>query len=157
MSRDHIYRLDLTWSGSAAGPTSSYQSYSREYVIRIAGKAPLKGSADVLFRGDASLHNPEELLLATLSSCHMLSFLAEASRSGVLVQAYEVTAEGTMSFEQDGGQFTRVVLHPRVVLAAGTHPGLFRELHDRAHENCFIARSVNFPVEHVAVFETTGD
>ena len=148
MSREHRYQLALTWTGADRGPTSSYQSYSREYLVEIDGKPSLRGSADPLFRGDASLHNPEDWLLAALSSCHMLSFLAEAARAGLRVTAYTDAAEGTMTFEGGGGQFTRVLLRPRVTVPAGSDPALVDRLHGIAHANCFIARSVNFPVEH---------
>jgi organic hydroperoxide reductase OsmC/OhrA len=153
MTREHHYRLDLTWAGAEHGPTSSYQTYSREYLVSIEGKPPLKGSADPLFRGDSSLHNPEDLLVAALASCHMLSFLAVASRAGVSVLAYTDAAEGTMKFEAGQGQFSAVALHPRVVVAAGTDVTQVHRLHEQAHESCFIARSVNFPVTHEAIVE----
>jgi organic hydroperoxide reductase OsmC/OhrA len=156
MSREHHYRLDLTWTGADRGPTSSYQDYSREYRVVIEGKPPLRGSADPLFRGDASLHNPEDMLVAALASCHMLSFLALAARAGVSVLAYDDGAKGTMTFEGGHGQFSGVALHPRVVVAAGTDPDLVHRLHEQAHEACFIARSVNFPVTHEPSIEFPG-
>jgi organic hydroperoxide reductase OsmC/OhrA len=148
MAREHRYQLALTWTGAERGPTSSYQSYSREYLVEFEGKPPLRGSSDPLFRGDASLHNPEDWLVAALSGCHMLSFLAEAARAGLRVEAYTDAAEGTMVFEGGGGRFTRVLLRPRVTVPTGSDPELVHRLHDNAHASCFIARSVNFPVEH---------
>ena len=156
MTREHRYNLDLEWTGSGRGPTSSYPNYSREYVVSIAGKPPLRGSADPTFRGDASLHNPEDWLVAALVSCHMLSFLALAARAGLSVLAYTDAAEGTMTFEGGHGQFSRVALHPRVVVAVGSDTGLAHRLHHQAHEACFIARSVNFPVTHEATVEVAG-
>jgi organic hydroperoxide reductase OsmC/OhrA len=153
MTREHHYRLDLAWVGAEHGPTSSYQSYSREYLITIEGKPTLRGSADPVFRGDASLHNPEDLLVAALASCHMLSFLALASRAGLSILTYTDAAEGTMTFEAGQGQFSAVALHPCVVVAAGTDTNVVRRLHEEAHEACFIARSVNFPVTHEAIVE----
>ena len=153
MAREHRYRLDLSWTGAGRGSTTSYQAYSREYLIRIEGKPPLMGSADPLFRGDPALPNPEELLIAALSSCHMLSFLAEASRAGLPVLGYDDSTEGLMVFDGGGGQFRSVTLHPRVILPAGSDPELVGKLHERAHQNCFIARSVNFPVDHLATIE----
>lgn len=150
-AREHYYRLDLEWTGSARGPTATYQSYSREYTVRIDGKAPLQGSADPAFRGDPALLNPEDLLVAALASCHMLSFLAVAVRAGVVVIHYRDEAEGLMTLEAGHYQFTRVMLRPRVVVAAGTDPALVDRLHHQAHESCFIARSVNFPVEHEGI------
>ena len=152
-AREHHYRLDLDWTGAAQGPTNSYQSYSREYLVRIDGKPLLKGSADPTFRGDPTLHNPEDLLVAALASCHMLSFLAVAVRAGVVVIRYRDEGEGLMTFDAGHYQFTRVVLRPRVVVAAGTDPALVDRLHHQAHESCFIARSVNFPVDHEALVD----
>lgn len=149
MQKEHAYRTDLTWTGAASGPTSSYTGYSREYVIEIAGKTPLAGSSDPIFRGDASLYSPEDLLVASLSGCHMLSYLAHAARAGVHVVSYTDSASGTMVLEGGGGRFTEVVLRPRVTISAGD-PDLAQQLHDRAHADCFIASSMNFPVRHEA-------
>jgi organic hydroperoxide reductase OsmC/OhrA len=151
VSREHHYRVGLTWSGAAQGSTSSYMAYSREFAIEVEGKARLLGSADALFRGDPSLMNPEDLLVAALSSCHMLSYLAECARSGVEVLAYSDTATGTMSFEGGGGQLVSVELHPRVVVGPGADLEAARDLHRKAHASCFIARSVNFPVTNEPV------
>jgi organic hydroperoxide reductase OsmC/OhrA len=157
MTREHHYQLELAWTGAGSGPTSSYQGYSREYVVKVAGKAPLNGSADPLFRGDPSLYNPEEMLIAALAGCHMLSFLAEAARAGLSVMAYNDATAGTMIFEEGKGRFSVVKLHPRVVVPIGVDPGLVRRLHEQAHASCFIARSVNFPVTHEAEIEFAGE
>ena len=150
MARTHDYRARLTWTGAERGPTSSYEAYSREYVVDVEGKPPLRGSADPMFRGDAALHNPEDLLVAALSTCHLLSYLAHAARAGVHVVAYEDDASGTMEFSGGGGRFTEVTLRPRVTVAPGTDESLAHRLHDRAHADCFIASSMNFPVRHEA-------
>jgi organic hydroperoxide reductase OsmC/OhrA len=150
MAKMHEYRSRLLWTGAEQGPTRSYEAYSREYVVAIDGKPALRGSSDPMFRGDAALHNPEDLLVAALSSCHLLSYLAHAARAGVHVVAYEDDASGTMRFEGGGGHFTEVVLRPRVTIAAGSDEALAERLHDRAHHDCFIASSMNFPVRHEA-------
>jgi organic hydroperoxide reductase OsmC/OhrA len=146
----HHYETHLTWTGARAGSTSSYTTYSREYVIDVAGKPPLRGSCDPKFRGDPAVHNPEDLLVAALSGCHMLSYLAHAARAGLHVVGYEDAASGTMVFEGGGGRFTEVVLRPRVTIEAGHDEALALRLHDRAHADCFIASSTNFPVRHEA-------
>ncbi len=151
MSKEHAYDVTLRWVGAAAGPTRDYAVYSREYAVEIAGKPPLRGSADAMFRGDAGLHNPEDLLVASLAACHMLVYLADAARAGLAVLAYEDAASGTMRFEGGGGRFTQVTLRPRVTVAPGADLGLALALHDRAHAGCFIASSVNFPVRHEPV------
>ena len=146
----HHYRAKLTWTGAAAGPTSDYQSYSREYRVDFDGKAAMTGSADPAFRGDPALHNPEDLLLVALASCHMLSYLALAALEGIEVVAYEDAPSGTMQQEGRGGRFTEVALHPKVTLAPGSDLARGEALHDAAHATCFIANSVNFPVRHEA-------
>jgi organic hydroperoxide reductase OsmC/OhrA len=148
VARTHEYRARLTWVGAGQGPTSSYESYSREYAVAMDGKPILRGSADPLFRGDPALHDPEHLLVAALSACHMLTYLALAARAGLHVVGYEDAASGTMTLEGGGGRFTEVVLRPRVAIAPGADEALAQRLHDRAHDDCFIAASTNFPVRH---------
>ncbi len=157
MAHVHHFSARLTWTGAAKGTTTSYESYSRDHVIEIPGKPPLPGSADRVFRGDASRHNPEDLLVASLSACHMLTYLAEAARAGVHVVAYSDDASGTMQLHEGKMRFTEVSLRPQVVIAAGSDPSQAQRLHQRAHEQCFIANSVNFPVAcdaRVSVAET---
>ena len=146
----HHYQARLTWTGAAAGPTRDYKSYTREYRVDFEGKPSMTGSADPAFRGDPALHNPEDLLLVALASCHMLSYLALAALEGLVVVAYEDAASGTMQQQGRGGHFTEVLLRPRVTLAAGSDLQRGQALHAAAHETCFIANSVNFPVRHEA-------
>lgn len=163
----HTYSVDLTWTGAGTSGTASYTSYSRDHEVRIGSKPPLLGSSDPAFRGDASRYNPEELLVSALAQCHMLWFLHLASTAGVVVLAYEDQAVGTMRIEAAGhGQFREVVLRPRVIvgrhglLADGTPvtDAVLAAVHKQAHEHCFIARSVNFPVRHEPVaFKTAAE
>jgi organic hydroperoxide reductase OsmC/OhrA len=146
----HHYQTRLTWTGAAAGGTTDYKVYSREYRADFDGKPALTGSADPAFRGDPKLHNPEDLLLLALASCHMLSYLALAALEGLVVTAYEDSAAGTMQQEGRGGSFTEVVLRPKVTLAPGSDLARAEALHEDAHQTCFIANSVNFPVRHEA-------
>lgn len=150
MASAHEYQSHLTWSGAEQGATTSYQAYSREYVVHVAGKPPLRGTADARFRGDPALHNPEDLLVAALSGCHMLTYLALAARAGLSVVAYEDAASGTMELAGGGGRFTEVVLRPRVTIAPGMDVALAERLHERAHADCFLASSMNFPMRHEA-------
>jgi organic hydroperoxide reductase OsmC/OhrA len=155
MTKSHSYKLALTWTGAGKGPTADYASYSREYRVAFAGKPPLVGSADPAFRGDPALHNPEDLLLAALSACHMLSYLAVCALAKVTVLSYEDSASGTMSeVAPQRSAFTDVLLRPRVVIAAGSDRAKAAALHDQAHKICFIANSVNFPVRHEATVAT---
>jgi organic hydroperoxide reductase OsmC/OhrA len=148
--RPHRYAARLRWTGSAAGPAVDYATYSREYVVEIDGKPDLRGSADAHFRGDRSLHNPEDLLVAALSACHLLSYLAECARAGIAVVAYDDDASGEMTLIDGKIRFREVVLRPRVAVADPARIGEAAALHERAHAECFIANSVNFPVRHEA-------
>ncbi len=150
MPRTHDYAVHLTWTGSADGPARDYASYSRTYALAIAGKPTLEASADPLFRGDAALHNPEDLLVGALAGCHMLTYLAHCVRAKITVTAYEDAASGTMVLEGGGGRFTEVTLRPRVTVAADADVEKALALHEKAHHDCFIAASVNFPVRHEA-------
>ena len=150
----HAYRAHLTWTGNLGTGTDHYRSYRREHTVRIAGKPDLVGSADPTFRGDPSRHNPEELLLAALSACHLMSYLHVCAINGVVVTAYEDSAEGTMETFPDGsGHFTEVVLHPRVTVRDAAMVTKAMELHHQANTLCFIANSVNFPVRHAPVVD----
>ncbi|MCS4503001.1 hypothetical protein KBTX_04327 [wastewater metagenome] len=145
-SRTHNYRVDLTWQGNRGTGTSDYRVYGREYVIAGADKPVLTGSADPAFLGDSAHYNPEEMLVAALSACHMLWYLHLCADAGVVVTAYEDGASGAMARVGDGLQFTEVVLAPRVALTPGADRERALALHGEAHARCFIARSVNFPV-----------
>jgi organic hydroperoxide reductase OsmC/OhrA len=145
---DHHYALGLTWTGNRGTGTSGYRDYGRDCVLTADGKPDLLGSADPTFRGDASRWNPEEMLVAALSQCHLLSYLHSSVNHGIVVTAYEDSPVGTMSQVGQGGHFTSVVLRPRVTITDPDQVGLARKIHHEASENCFIAASVNFPVAH---------
>lgn len=146
MNRPHRYRVDVIWTGNRGTGTDGYRNYSRNHVIHVPGKPELAGSSDPTFRGDATRHNPEDMLVAALSTCHMLSYLHMATVAGVVVTDYRDAAEGTMVTEGDGGRFTEVVLRPVVVVTAASDPAKAEAAHEAAHHACFIANSVNFPV-----------
>lgn len=150
MAHVHHYRATLEWIGAGAGPTTSYQAYSREYRVDIPGKASFRGSADPAFRGDPGLANPEDLLVVALSACHMLSYLALCARSKLPVLSYADEATGTMDMKDGKIRFVEVVLHPRVAIGPGADLDKARRLHAEAHGLCFIANSVNFPVRNEA-------
>jgi organic hydroperoxide reductase OsmC/OhrA len=149
MQRTHRYHVEVAWTGNRGEGTTSYRAYDRAGEARGAGKPPIPGSSDPAFRGDPERWNPEELLVAALSQCHMLWYLHLAATSGVVVVAYTDSAEGTM-LEGDGGggRFSEVVLRPVVTVASADMADKAAGLHGRANELCFIANSVNFPVRH---------
>ncbi len=148
---EHRYRLAVRWDGNLGTGTSGYRDYSRNSTVAVAGKPPLHASADTPFRGDADRWNPEDMLLAALSECHMMSFLYACVTLDIVVVAYEDEAEATLSQEGDGGAFTEAVLHPVVTVADESMVERVAEAHRLAHDWCFIASSVNFPVRHEAV------
>ena len=149
MKLEHAYAIDLQWTGNRGTGTSGYKDYGRDHVVSAPDKHPIEGSADRVFFGDRDRWNPEELLLAALSQCHLLSYLAEAARAGVVVVGYTDAATGTMEQTGNGGgHFTEVTLRPRVTIADPSQKELAASLHQPASEKCFIAASVNFPVHH---------
>ena len=153
----HEYAGHLTWKGNLGSGTETYAGYSREYRIEMSGKPALLGSADAAFRGDGQKHNPEDLLLAALSACHMLAYLALCARRGINVLAYEDEVRGTLGTRADGsGRFEAVVLTPVVTIASTSDRALAAELHRTAHEQCFIANSCSVPVTHSATILTAN-
>jgi organic hydroperoxide reductase OsmC/OhrA len=149
VKKTHHYITQVTWTGNEGTGTASYRGYSRAHLIEAVGKPAIVGSSDPAFRGDPSRWNPEKLLLASLSACHKLWYLGLCAEAGIVVIAYEDRAEGEMVEQDDGaGQFTSVTLWPKVTLALGADAERAYALHRMAYEKCFIARSVNFPVNH---------
>ncbi len=145
--RTHSYQTHVEWTGNLGQGTADYRAYSRDHVVSAPGRPELAGSSDPAFRGDATRYNPEDLLVASLSSCHMLWYLHLCSAAGIVVLAYRDEAAGTMvEDEGGGGRFTAAVLRPAVTLAPGTDVTRALALHEEAHRLCFIANSVNFPV-----------
>lgn len=148
MEKSHSYRTTVVWTGNSGVGTRDYRSYKRDHVIQSETKPDLLGSSDPIFRGDKHRYNPEELLVASISACHMLWYLHLCANRGIVVVGYEDKAEGVMVESEDGnGHFTSAVLHPIVTITKGD-PNIARELHDDAHRMCYIANSVNFPVRH---------
>ena len=149
MRLEHRYEIDLEWLGNRGSGTSEYKAYGREHLVSSGGKPPIAGSADRVFHGDAARWNPEELLVAALSQCHMLSYLHVAMSHGLIVTAYTDSAIGVMEQAEDGaGRFRSVTLRPRVTITDPTRAVLAQQLHAEAARKCFIANSVNFPVGH---------
>ncbi len=145
----HTYDVMVSWTGNRGTGTSHYRSYGRDHTVRASGPPELLGSADATFHGDRTRWNPEQLLLAALSQCHLLSYLHVCVDRGVVVTGYVDEATGTMATDPDGsGRFTDVLLRPRVTVAEGSMVTAARAAHERAHRLCFIANSVSFPVRH---------
>ncbi len=149
-AKRHQYRASVAWQGAG---TTSYKGYSRDHMIAAPGKPEIPASSDPGFRGDGKRYNPEDLLVASISSCQMLWYLHLCAVNGVVVTRYRDEAEGTMVQDADGGgRFERVTLHPQVTISAGDEAKA-RALHTDAHRLCFIANSLNFPVDVQPVIE----
>jgi organic hydroperoxide reductase OsmC/OhrA len=151
MSKSHRYATTLTWTGNTGAGTASYRGYERAHQVAVDGKPAILGSSDPSFRGDPTRWNPEELLLASISSCHQLWYLHLCAAAGVVVTAYRDEATATMvEDETGGGRFESATLRPHVTIAAGCDPDKAMALHHEANARCFVANSLNFPVGHEA-------
>jgi organic hydroperoxide reductase OsmC/OhrA len=152
MAKEHQYAITTNWTGNTGQGTRSYQTYERNHVISAANKPDIPGSSDPSFRGDHTRYNPEELLVASLSSCHMLWYLHLCAEAGVVVTEYIDKATGVMIETSDGGgRFQQVTLHPTVTVADASMIDKANALHVPANQKCFIANSCNFPVYHQPV------
>jgi organic hydroperoxide reductase OsmC/OhrA len=158
MDRKHHYRISNRWTGNLGAGTAAYRAYSRAHEIKGVDKsAVIPGSSDPVFRGDRTRYNPEELLLGALSACHMLWVLHLCADAGITVTEYADEAWGEMAEHEDGsGEFTRVVLRPRMSIAEASRIDDAMAIHERAHAVCALARSMNFPVENEPVVSSNG-
>lgn len=147
--KEHTYQSVIEWTGNKGSGTDNYKNYERSHTISIENKPTIEGSSDPAFLGDPAKHNPEDLLLSSLSSCHMLWYLHFCSANHIIVEAYTDNATGIMLEEPDGkGTFKEVTLYPTVTVKSEKMIEKAIELHQKAHAYCFIANSVNFPVKH---------
>jgi organic hydroperoxide reductase OsmC/OhrA len=153
--RGHRYDLTVEWIGNSGEGTRTYRSYGRNHRVGTKGRPILEGSADSAFLGDPSRWNPEQLLVASVSQCHMLWYLHLAVEAGIVVTAYVDRPTGLMTENDDGsGQFTEVVLRPEVTISEAERVAEASALHQTVGEKCFVSRSVNFPIRHKPVTQT---
>jgi organic hydroperoxide reductase OsmC/OhrA len=154
MAKQHDYTARIEWTGNRGTGTSAYRAYDRTWTIATPGKPPVHCSNDPLLGGDPALPNPEDLLLSSLSACHMLWYLHLASEAGIAVRSYRDDPVGVGETTPDGaGRFLRATLKPNIVVPAGTDLAQADAIHHRIHAVCFIARSVNFPIDYAARYE----
>lgn len=150
--KNHHYKTTIQWTGNKGTGTSGYRDYERSHTISVENKTTIDGSSDPAFRGDKTKHNPEEMFLSSLSSCHMLWYLHFCSEAGIIVTDYQDEATGIMAETPNGsGHFTEVTLHPTIYVMDDSMIEKAKELHHKASEFCFIANSVNFPVKHIPI------
>lgn len=156
--RRHEYEATVRWTGNLGRGTADYHAYSRDHEITAPGKKTvIAGSAPVPFGGDVTLYNPEDVLVGALSACHMLWYLMLCAEAGIVVEDYVDTPYGVMIQDEDGGgRFTETTLRPQVTIQAGSDATLAEQLHEVAHQRCFIANSVNFPVGCQPTIRTAG-
>jgi organic hydroperoxide reductase OsmC/OhrA len=155
MQAQHHYKAAIKWTGNKGTGTDNYKNYERSHEIIIENKPVISGSSDPAFRGDKTKHNPEDLLLSSLSSCHLLWYLHLCSEAGVIVVDYIDNATGVMvETANGGGRFTEVTLNPTVTVTENSMAEKANALHKKANELCFIANSVNFPVHHRVTIKT---
>jgi len=154
MRGTHHYKLNIKWTGNNGTGTSHAAAYERSHTMSVKGKPEILCSSDPAFRGDNTKYNPEEFMVAALSSCHMLWYLHLCADAGIVIVNYEDNPEGTMveASGNDRGRFTEVTLNPVITITDGKLQELAHSLHEKAHEKCFIANSCNFPIHHKPVF-----
>ena len=149
----HNYTSRVEWTGNRGTGTSGYRDYDRNWTVATPGKPPIACSNDPLLGGDPTLHNPEDLLLASLAACHMLWYLHYASVAGITVLGYRDDPVGRGESTPDGaGRFLAATLRPHIALAPGSDVAAADAIHADIHKVCFIARSVNFPVGYAATY-----
>ena len=157
MGKEHHYLTQLRWTGNRGEGTANYRAYDRDHVLSAGDKSEIAGSSDPSFRGNPARYNPEELLVASLSSCHLLWYLHLCAVNGVVVVDYRDSAEGVMEEADNGsGRFLSVVLRPEITVTEDGMREKAMELHHEANKMCFIANSVNFPVRHEPVVRVEG-
>lgn len=153
MNTEHHYKVALKWTGNQGTGTSNYKEYERAYKIQIDNKVEILGSSDPEFRGDRTKHNPEELLLASVSSCHMLWYLHFCSEAKIIVTDYVDNATAILEETESGnGKFTSILLQPTITITEESMREQGTELHKKANEFCFVANSLNIAVDHKPIF-----
>lgn len=147
MSKTQKYNLDLAWEGNRGAGTMTYTAYDRDFVTNAKSKHIIAGSSHPAFRGSQDKYCPEELLLASLASCHMLWYLHMCAANGVVVLSYEDQPVMEMKIEEFGnGDIQSVTLYPVVRISSEDQQEQAIAMHDKANENCFIAKGVNFEI-----------
>ena len=154
---EHAYTARVVWTGNRGRGTAGYRGYDRSWNIETPGKPIIHCSNDPLLGGDPELHNPEDLLIASLSACHMLWYLHLASDAGIAVQEYSDDPLAVGETDKTGAsRFLRATLRPLIVIPEGTDEARADAIHHQIHKTCFIARSVNFPVSYAAEYRVAG-
>ncbi len=156
MTTEHEYTTRVIWTGNTGEGTKTYKGYDRSWDIAAPNKPVIHCSNDPLLGGDPTLMNPEDLLLSSLSACHMLWYLHLASKEKIIVQSYKDIPVATGETLPNGtGRFLNATLRPRITVSSGSNTERAGSIHDEIHQYCFIARSVNFPVSYEPTITVT--
>jgi organic hydroperoxide reductase OsmC/OhrA len=148
-SRESLFQSQVRWTGGYVSGQTGGRSYTRDMLVEPAGKPPIPGSAGARFFGDDARYNPEDLMLASLAECHLLTYLALATKAGLRFEALSIQITGVLGSSGGKTRFVSATLTPVATLAAGSDSTLAQDLHRDAHEQCFMSNSINFPIEIV--------
>jgi organic hydroperoxide reductase OsmC/OhrA len=149
--RESSFTSRARWTGTYVSGQTGGRSYTRDMLVEPDGKPPILGSAGARFFGDDTRYNPEDLMLASLAECHLLTYLALATKAGIRLTSLSIEVTGTLGSLDGKTRFVRAALTAHTGVAAGADAERARGLHAEAHEGCFMSSSVNFPIEVVAV------
>jgi peroxiredoxin-like protein len=147
VGQQHTFEGSLHWNGGSHEDQHGKLKLARAFVVRFKDKPPIEGSSPAVFNGDDTRHNPETLMVASLMSCHHLTYLAVCERANIRVLEYSDSATGTLAIKDGKMRMVEIVLWPQVRIAEPARIDEARELHTKAHANCFMSNSVNFEVK----------
>jgi len=147
VSKQHTFEGSHHWTGGSRQDEHGKLKLDRSFVLRFKDKPPIEGSSPAAFNGDETRHSPETLLVASLMACHHLTYLAVCERASIRVLEYSDNATGTLAMRDGKMRMVEVVLWPQVRIAEAAHLEQARELHAKAHANCFMTNSVNFEIK----------
>lgn len=140
------YKATIRWNRQT--PDFKYDTYDRSHHVQFGGGIQIQASSAPEYMGNGALANPEELLVAACSNCHMLTFLAIAAKTGLIVNSYVDEAYAVLGKNSAGRiAVTKVTLRPRIEFETPVTPEKLKDLHEKSHRNCFIANSVSCPIE----------
>ncbi len=143
------FKVHTKWSSLTENDTSRSRSNPKTHNTHIMGKEPLIISAAKEFKGDKTKHNPEDLFLAALSSCHMMSYMYLCDKNNITLIHYTDETTGILGVKADGsGEFISIVLYPIVTILEKNKIDLAIRLHKEANRLCFIANSCSVPIDH---------
>lgn len=146
MVEELVFEGNLTWAGQPLEREFTYDRFERTTRLEFDGGAVVSSSAPAKYHGDGQLLNPETLMLGSLMQCHFLTFMAIASKSGARVVSYADRADGKLAMKEGKFRYVAATLRPKVRFENPADASRLEAFHHKAHANCFMSNSVNFPV-----------